>query len=274
MKHWLVVLAIAGCGKGNEAVSSGSSAPVAKSGSSVGSGSSGGSGSSVGSGSVGSGSADPRCGEECLFLADTAIEKLPEVYEKACGKPPETTLYSDQCKELDYLRNCIFAMHGSVPKGKKWKVFATKPWFHANAGFKPDQLSSIEAGNVHALHQQGKACKKGSSVSAADRDRFRAWVKAANAGKATWPTALFYNGDTLSLEGAKQTFVPAVDLAKGAISYTSPSMEVEGALPDQKLRGILYDYTPKCGSDMCDSISFTVVFDDHDKVVAFEPTGP
>ena len=34
----------------------------------------------------------------------------------------------EDCKKLDYMRNCIYAAHGLVFKKNKWKALTTKPW--------------------------------------------------------------------------------------------------------------------------------------------------
>ncbi len=75
--------------------------------------------------------------------------------------------YQD-CKSLDYARNCIYAAHGLVFKKKKWKVFQAKPWYEARPEFKAKSISPLEVANVSELNKRGKACKAGVNVSGAD----------------------------------------------------------------------------------------------------------
>jgi hypothetical protein len=84
--------------------------------------------------------------------------------------------YSD-CKQLDYMRNCIYAAHGMVFKKKRWKGFATKPWYDAQAEFDPKTIGELERANVHELNQRGKACKKGLSITGGDYERITRWWK-------------------------------------------------------------------------------------------------
>ena len=84
----------------------------------------------------------------------------------------------EDCQQLDYMRNCIYAAHGLVYKKKKWKLFAAKPWYEAHADFDAKSISELERTNVHELNTRGKACKKGLSVSGADYERLKAWFAA------------------------------------------------------------------------------------------------
>jgi len=118
-----------------------------------------------------------RCGEPCLFLVDTPYAKLLDTYKAECGGMETKDLGYDDCKKLDYMRNCIYAAHGLVFKKKKWKVFAGKPWYEAHPGYDAKTIGDLERANVHELNQRGKACKKGFSISGADYEKISAWFK-------------------------------------------------------------------------------------------------
>jgi len=160
----------------------------------AGNGKRGSAGSGSGSGS-GSAAAPPplspkikaaRCGEPCLFLVDTPLAKMTETFTAECAGMKTPDLGYSDCKQLDYVRNCIYAAHGVVFKKKKWKVFATKPWYepHPEVDAKTI-LGGAELANVHELNSRGKACKKGMTISGADFDRVKAWF--ADAAKAPMP---------------------------------------------------------------------------------------
>jgi len=118
-----------------------------------------------------------RCGEPCLFLLDTPYTKLVDTYRAQCGGIETKNLGYDDCKKLDYMRNCIYAAHGMMFKKKRWKIFAAKPWYEAQAGFDPKTIGELERANVHELNQRGKACKKGLSITGGDYERITAWWK-------------------------------------------------------------------------------------------------
>lgn len=120
-----------------------------------------------------------RCGEPCLFLVDTPLDKLPDTFTTECGGMKTPDLGYSDCKQLDYVRNCIYAAHGVVFKNKKWKVFTKKPWYDAHPEVSAKTaLSALELANVHELNQRGKACKKGLAISGADYERVKAWFAA------------------------------------------------------------------------------------------------
>src|SRR5437773_11275473 len=83
-----------------------------------GSGSAPAAGSGSGSSAAGSGSAAPaarspkidaaRCGEPCLFLLDTPIGSLTDTFKAKCGGMETKNLGFDDCKQMDYARNCIY----------------------------------------------------------------------------------------------------------------------------------------------------------------------
>lgn len=118
-----------------------------------------------------------RCGEPCLFLVDTPLDKLVDTYKAECGGMVTKDLGFDDCRNLDYNRNCIYAAHGLVFKEKKWKQFAKQRWYDANPAFQASSISELERANVHELNQRGKACKKGLHISGADYERVKAWLE-------------------------------------------------------------------------------------------------
>jgi hypothetical protein len=126
-----------------------------------------------------------RCSEPCLFLVDTPIDKLVDAYKTECGGMQTKELGFSDCKQLDYVRNCIYAAHGVVYKKKKWKqLFEKKPWYEPSAeASAKTALVGVELANVHELNTRGKACKKGLSISSADIARVNAWL-------AGWPKHL------------------------------------------------------------------------------------
>jgi hypothetical protein len=203
------LLVLAAC-KGDDkqpasAAGSGSSAaPAGSGGGSAGAAAagSGSAGSAAGSGSAAAGPPPlgpkikaARCGEPCLFLTDTPLAKLLETYKAECGGMATKELGYEDCKSLDYARNCIYAAHGLVYKKKKWKVFSTKPWYEARPEFKAKEISPLEIANVSELNKRGKACKAGVNVSGADFDRLKKWFAAANTGKVPPAKVIFIENE-------------------------------------------------------------------------------
>jgi YARHG domain-containing protein len=132
-----------------------------------------------------------RCGEPCLFLVDTPLDKLPGTFATECGGMKAPDLGYRDCKQLDYVRNCVYAAHGVVVKKKQWKGFANKPWYEAHPEVSAKTaLSALELANVHELNERGKACKKGLAISGADYERVQAWF-AALPGKSPMPKLVF-----------------------------------------------------------------------------------
>src|SRR5512140_228704 len=109
-----------------------------------------------------------RCGEPCLFLVDTPLDNLQATFTAECGGMKTPDLGYHDCKQLDYVRNCIYAAHGVVFATKKWKGFGKKPWYDAHPEVSAKTvLSPLEIANVHELNQRGQACKKGLAISGA-----------------------------------------------------------------------------------------------------------
>jgi hypothetical protein len=201
----VVAACAAACGKGaapgEPAAGSGSAA-------SVGSAASGGSAGSAGSGvapvAVAATALSPkikaaRCGEPCLFLVDTPLDKLVDTFKAECAGMETKALGFDDRKQLDYARNCIYAAHGLVYKKKKWKqVFEAKPWYepHPDANAKT-MLSAIELANVHELHGRSKSLKHNVALSTADAARLKAWL-AVLPKQPPLPKLIFFNDDATS----------------------------------------------------------------------------
>jgi hypothetical protein len=147
-----------------------------------------------------------RCGEPCLFLADTELGKLLDTYKAECGGMETKDLGFTDCKQLDYVRNCIYAAHGLVYKKKKWKtLFAQKPWYepHPDLDAKT-MLSAVELANVHELNSRGKACKKGLQISGADYDHVKKWFASLAKKKPDVPQLAYFAGGKVDGAGFAQ----------------------------------------------------------------------
>jgi len=180
MRLWVVVvIALCSCGKGEQDAGPKGAPGSAGSGSAVATPPAG-SGSAVAGSAPSPKIAAAKCGEPCLFLLDTPIAQLADAYKTACGGMETKNLGFDDCKQLDYVRNCVYAAHGLVYK-KKWKkVFEAKPWYEPRADVraKTIAMSEVEHANVHELYLRGKACKKNLKISGADYERIKAWFAA------------------------------------------------------------------------------------------------
>jgi len=203
-------LLLAACKGGADkpsATGSGSSTAAAAAGSAAGSGAGSATvaaGSAGSAGSAAAGAAAPalspkikaaRCGEPCLFLTDTPLAQLLDTYKAECGGMMTKDLGYQDCKSLDYARNCIYAAHGLVFKKKKWKVFQAKPWYEARPEFKAKSISALEVANVSELNKRGKACKVGINISGADFERLKQWAAATNAGKPPATKVIFIDNE-------------------------------------------------------------------------------
>jgi hypothetical protein len=104
-----------------------------------------------------------RCGEPCLFLTDTPLDKLQDVYRAECAGMETKDLGFADCKQMDYVRNCVYAAHGLVYKKKRWKTrFEAKPWYEANPAVEAKTaLGSVELAN-------------GMQISGADFEKIKA----------------------------------------------------------------------------------------------------
>jgi len=176
----VVVVAALGCGKGTDSTAP-APAPVGS-----GSGGAGGSAAPPPAADAAAAALSPKieaakCGEPCLFLLDAPIAQLTDTYKTKCGGMETKNLGFEDCKQLDYARNCLHAAHGLVYKKKKWKkLFEAKPWYepHAEVDAKKIAMSEVEHANVHELYLRGKACKKNLKISGADYERIKAWFAA------------------------------------------------------------------------------------------------
>lgn len=224
-----------------------------------------------------------RCGEPCLFLTDTPLAKLADTYKAECGGMVTKDLGFDDCKHLDFTRNCIYAAHGLVFKNKRWKQFATKPWYDANADFKAAAISELERANVHELDQRGKACKKGLHISGADYERIKQWFAALP--KAPMPKVILTGDDGMDAL-QKLTSAELVELLRDDLKLELPSgaaasydREVPAAMvkaiaagADVKLRSILIDVDSGTVGDEDNPITegtyVRFVYDDKDQLRA------
>jgi hypothetical protein len=142
-------------------------------------------------------------------LLDTPIATLTETYKAKCAGIETKNLGFDDCKQIDYARNCVYAAHGLVYKKPRWKkLFETKPWYEPNAGITAKQivLGDIEHANIHELYMRGKACKKNLKISGADYERIKAWFAALP--QPAMPAQLFTGEDP---EDGDETDVVGVD---------------------------------------------------------------
>ena len=278
----LLLTVVVACGKGDD------KKPEPAVGSAATPGSAGGSaaGSAAGSGSAAA--ATPaalspkikaaRCGDPCLFLVDTPLDKLLDTYKTECGGMETKDLGFTDCKKLDYMRNCIYAAHGMVYKKNRWKGLTSKPWYEAHPDFKPEQISELERTNVHELHQRGKACKKGISISGADFERIKKWFAALPKQPAEMPTVILVDAEPKSgLEltkwlmeqldtKKKKKIVLASNVSGSYEALAELPSELTGALKapkDAKLRSVMIAFEAEAAVT---DVRF--VFDDKDKLVA------
>jgi len=296
------LLALAACkGDGDKQPAAGSAASAGQAGSGGATGSAAASAPAAGSGSAGSATvaAEPpplspkikaaRCGEPCLFLTDTPLAKLLETYKAECGGMTTKDLGYQDCKSLDYARNCIYAAHGLVYKKKKWQMFSTKPWYEPRPEFQAKLISPLEIANVSELNKRGKACKAGINVSGADFERLKQWAAAANAGKLP-PAKVFFVENERKKAADLAAFLRQ-ELETGAIKrklaldsnatgayekWEDVPPEVVQAIKapaDAKLRSILIDITDPSVSGteenpLTEGMTLRFVYDDKDQLLA------
>jgi YARHG domain-containing protein len=266
-------------------------------GSNSGSASTGSGSPTTGSGSptTGSGSAssvaiavDPkiaaaRCDEPCLFLLETPVDKLGDAYQAVCGKPM-AALPFDDCAKLDQIRKCIYAAHGFVFKQKKWKAYATKPWYTPHPEFKPAQISELERANVRELDARAKGCKKGLAVTVADLTRVKAWIGALAAHKPALPRIVTKNSEPASSDELVHFLAEELsgqELALDDNTTVAYEPELPARLVDAikapagaKLRSILIDHGSTFAVDKDNSITEGVqihmLYDDHDAFLGID----
>jgi len=269
MRIWIVMLFACACGKGEEAAKpagSGSAAPPPPA-------------VTADAAPAPAPQLSPkieaaRCGEPCLFLVDTPFDKFLDTYKAKCGGMETKELGFEDCKSLDYVRNCIYAAHGVTYKKKKWKnLFAKKPWYEPHDGIDVKHvLSPVELANVHELNTRGKACKKGIKVSTADAKLVKDWL-------APWPTtppklpkALFHNSDPLEADNFAEAF--ANDVGRDKIKLGGDNMlfyETGDSVPEgiRSLPGKVRFIEAVLGGDYQSTLIY-FAFDDKDKLVGLE----
>jgi hypothetical protein len=305
MRYVALLVVLVGCkgdsgssGVGSGSASGSGSSAVAGSGS-VGSGSSSsvaaGSGSSVaaGSGSAAPPKLDPkvmaaRCDEPCLFLLDTAVDKLGDAYKTACHKDMPDLELTD-CAKLDQIRKCVFAAHGFVFKQARWKkAYDKKSWYVANPAFRPTQITELEHANVVDLDARAKACKKGITVTPADVNRVRSWLAAFDRGKPALPKVIHVNGETGTADEAVALLHHELDslglkkIRLGAngntVSYddegVSADLFADLKMPSEaKLRPIVVEQSTTnamADAEITEGVRVHLIYDDHDTLVAVD----
>jgi YARHG domain len=293
MKRLVLLLTLVACGKGDDkkpepAVGSAGSGSAAMPGSAA-------TGSAAGSGSAAA--ATPvalspkikaaRCGEPCLFLVDTPLDKMLDTYKTECGGMETKDLGFTDCKKLDYMRNCIYAAHGMVYKRNRWKGLTSKPWYDAHADFKADAISALERSNVHELHQRGKACKKGITISGADYERIKKWFAALPKTPAEMPAVILVENEAKKPAELIKWLMDEIDVNKKhkivlgkqvTGSYVDPS-ELSGDYPstikapkDAKLRAVALEFETSSNSteeaQVTEGAAVRFIYDDKDKLIA------
>jgi hypothetical protein len=216
-----------------------------------------------------------RCGEPCLFLVDTPIDQLIATYKAECGGMDTKDLGYADCKQLDYVRNCIYAAHGLVFKQKRWRVWKSKPWYEARADFQAKSISPVELANVRELNARGKACKKGVRVSPEDLALVRQWSTDALAGKVAAPPVIEVEEDPATPQvlaefvQGKALVETRLDLSRITVYYepidgplVANLMQRVKAPAGAKLRAIILD----TGQETGDLLRF--IYTDKNELVA------
>ena len=269
----------------SETASSGSSAPAPLAGSAraaTGSGDAAATGSASTATTIGSAPKveAARCDEPCLFLVDTPLDQVGERYTHACAGKATTDPGFTDCKQLDYMRNCIYAAHGLVFKKTKWKVFRGKPWYEPHAEFRAKQISALERANVHELYERGKRCKKGLHISGGDYDRLKAWFAGLRSHRADLPEVLTVRGaperrdvfvqyviETAAVPERAPVSLPDLHASASyeALDHTAADLAAAAKRADEPgLRAIEVSYDP--GSP----VQLHFLFDRDDKLVAID----
>jgi hypothetical protein len=235
-----------------------------------------GSGSAAGPGADAN-AADPRCASACTFLATVPRAEAGAAFEKLCGEKASLASDSD-CEQLDYERNCIYATGGATFKQRRWAdTFGKLTWYKPRADFNAKDLSTVANANVAEVKRLAAACRAGTLVSADDRKLAEAWLDTFRRGKPELPALDFDRGaephkvtkaEMLEriLPNRAQLTPTSARIAPGEISPY-----VKAALPGKKLRAIHIDDRGNCaGQDECGGLTYTLVYDDKNQLVAFE----
>jgi len=287
MKRLLFVLAVVACGKGDDkkpepAVGSAGSGSAAAPGSAAGSAAAG-SGSAVAATAVSPKIKAARCGDPSLFLVDTPLDKLLDTYKTECGGMQTKDLGFTDCKKLDYMRNCIYAAHGMVYKKNRWKGLTSKPWYDAHPEFKAESISELERANVHELHQRGKACKKGISISGADYERIKKWFAALPKTPAEMPAVILVENEAKKPDELIKWMMEEIDvkkrkkivLGKTVTGSYADAAELPDALKlpkDAKVRTVALEFETSVNNteeaQITEGAAVRFIYDDKDKLVA------
>jgi hypothetical protein len=280
---------VVACGKGDDKKPEPAlgSAPAGS-----GSAAAGSAGSAAGSGSAAAAAAAPlspkikaaRCGEPCLFLVDTPLDKLLDTYKTECGGMETKDLGFTDCKKLDYMRNCIYAAHGMVYKKNRWKGLTSKPWYDAHLEFKAESISELERANVHELHQRGKACKKGITISGADYERIKKWFAVLPKTPTEMPAVILVENEKKKPAELVKWLMDEIDVKKrkkivfdktvtGSYEVTELPDEVSKALNSAKgLRSVALEFETSVNNledaQITEGAAVRFVYDDKDKLVA------
>lgn len=212
------------------------------------------------------------CDDPCLFLRDTPLDQLGDVYAKTCGRALVPN--NKDCGVLDYERNCIYAAHGMRFRSQKWSAYAKKPWYHLRPAFRSRELSALERANVHELWLRGKACRAHDvHVSTTDYARIQAWFAAYTRGTPTIPAIAISGEDRVAPDELGKTLVTlGLRLERGTwMAYHDPERAVTAALAGAKLRDVIVELTPRDGcseDDGCAGPYVHFVFDEHDALAA------
>lgn len=176
-----------------------------------------------------------RCDEPCLFLVDTPVDKLGAAFKTACNKDMPDLELTD-CRKLDVIRKCVFAAHGFVFKSALWKkAYEKKPWYVANAAFRPAQISELEHANVADLDARAKACKRGITISPADVKRVRSWLAGLDKGKPALPKVVHVDhaaGKRSGLVALVKRELDDLDVKRIKLGADGSSAAYEDPLPE------------------------------------------
>jgi hypothetical protein len=178
----------------------------------------------------------------------------------------------EDCKSLDYVRNCIYAAHGVTYKKKKWKtLFTKKPWYEPHDGIDIKHvLSPLELANVHELNTRGKACKKGIKVSAADAKLVKDWVAKWEGGKPDLPPVVFGNAEKVAAEDFQQSFSSTIGSDKLKLGGENELLYATGDVVPEGLRslpGKVRFVEAAIGQGGYSQTLIYFAFDDKDKLV-------
>lgn len=96
------------------------------------------------------------CEEPCRLLATEAYADVEARLAKEC----ESELGSDDCGAYDYLRNCIYAVHGYRFRKARWQErFGAKGWYRPDPGFDVSRISRVGMKNVKELKERAAECR-------------------------------------------------------------------------------------------------------------------